>query len=205
MKEFDEEKLDTYIKILRITIILCWATLFSYWLIKLLGGNWFKIAVTNKNFIKFSELLQNTWLKYLYSYFTIFIGNYLPICAVCQKFYFKGKDLAILIVVLTSIWAVANFIPNFLYMGFWYAYAVIIIYGIVYQKGKKKALGLLAVAFDFLFPTISMLVRDIQLRVITDYLMLSILVIDTFIMYALYYLYSNLIKLKGVSKNVIVR
>lgn len=205
MKDIDEEKLDMYVQILRIVIILCWATLFCYWIIKLLGGNWFKIAVDNKNFIKFSNLIQNTWVKYLYSYFTIFLGNYLPICAICQKFYFKGKALFVLILIITSIWAVANFIPNFLYMGFWYAYFVMIIYGIVYQKGKKKLLGLLAVVFDFLFPTVSMLIRDIDLRVVSNYLMANILIVDTFIMYALYYLYANLIKLKGVKKNDFIR
>jgi hypothetical protein len=85
-------KLKTYIHITRITIALCWIALFAFWAIKLFGGNWFEIVVENKNFIKFSNIVQNTWVKYLVSLFTIAVAKYLTFGAICQKFYFKGKQ-----------------------------------------------------------------------------------------------------------------
>ena len=40
-KEIDKDKLQMYNSIVRTTIVLCWLSLFSFWGIKILGGNWF--------------------------------------------------------------------------------------------------------------------------------------------------------------------
>lgn len=59
-KEIDKDKLQMYNSIVRTTIVLCWLSLFSFWGIKILGGNWFELVVDNTNFIKFSRFVQNS-------------------------------------------------------------------------------------------------------------------------------------------------
>ena len=190
----DKEKLATYIDITKQTIAICWIALFSFCAIKLFSGNFFEILVENENFVKFSELVQNTWLKYIVSFFTIGIAKYFTFGAICQKFYFKGKDMLIIGFCILSIWAGVNFL-NSDFIKMWYAYILYIIIALIYQKGCKKLFGILAIVFEFLFASLSMLVRNLELQVMTDYLITSILIIDVNIMIVLYYLYSNLIKL----------
>lgn len=186
-----------YVSLTKITIVLCWLSLFSFWAIKLFGGNWFEIMVENENFIKLSNTVQNTWLKYLVSFFTVFIANYLILCAIAQKFYFKGRTFAIVLLLITSVWGVSNFVPlTFAYLPFWYAYFIMILWGVLTQKGWKKCFGILAIAFEFVFSTMSIVTRNISLYILDDYLMVAILIIDVNIMITLYYLYSNLIILK---------
>lgn len=193
----NKDRLQMYVSLTKITIVLCWLSLFSFWAIKLFGGNWFAIIVNNENFLAFSNAVQNTWVKYLVSLFTIVTLKYLSICAICQKFYFKGKSSLILFVVLVANWAIVNFLPlEYSFISSNFAYIVFIIYGLVYQTKFKKLYGVLAIVFDIAFSGISILVRNIELQIITDYLILLILCIDIYIMTTLYYLYSNLKKLE---------
>ena len=193
----DKDRLQMYISVTKITIVLCWLSLFAFWAIKLFGGNWFEIMVKNENFIKFSYAVENTWLKYLVSFITVCISRYLTFGAICQKFVFKGKQLSFVVFSLITMWAVANFVPNsFIKMPIWYGYALLILSAIIYQKGKKKLFGFLAVFLDLAFTIISMLVRNVKVAFTTDYLIMLILVIDIYIMLALYYLYSNFIRIK---------
>lgn len=192
----DNDRVKTYVGITRIVISLCWASLFTFWSMKLFGYNAFEVVVNNHNFIAFSRKVQTTDLKYLVSYITNFATNYLLIGAVCQKFTFKKWHCLPLILAISSMWVIVNFVPDFFHIHFWYGYAVIIGYGIVYQRGWKRLFGVLACALEVLFTTISLLIRDIRLQVLDDYLITLILLIDTFIMIVLYYLYSNLFRLK---------
>ena len=192
-----KEKLKTYIEITRITIVICWISLFAFWAIKLFGGNFFEVVVENENFVKFSEMVETTWLKYLVSFITIAVAKYLTFGAICQKFYFKGKQLAFVLFGIVSIWAVSNFVPlGKLQFPAWYAYVVFIIASCKYQKGWKKLFGVLAIALETIFSVVSALVRNIPVDIISNYLILSIFIFDLYLMLGLYYLYSNLNKLK---------
>lgn len=194
-KHIGTAKVKTYIQITRITIVICWISLFAFWAIKLFGGNFFEVVVENKNFIKFSETVQNSWLKYLVSFITIALSNYMTLGAVCQKFYFKGKQSIVIWFSIITMWVVANFIEiDFLKM--WYGYILTFLIPLFYQIKYKKLLGLLAVVFDLGFSIISMLVRNIPLVVSSNYMISMIMSIDIYIMICLYYLYSNLINMK---------
>lgn len=195
MKNIDKDRLQMYVSIVRITIVLCWLSLFSFWIVKLFCNEIFEIAVQNENFIKFSDLLQNTWLKYLVSLFTIGTSFFLMYGATTQTFYPKGKDIVVVILSVLTIWVVANFI-NIEILQMLCGYVIISLIGVFKQNGVKKLLGCLAVVLDFVFCTISMLTRNIALSVLSNYFIMPILSIDVNIMFALYYLYSNLIKLK---------
>lgn len=195
MKNIDKDRLQMYISITRITIILCWLSLFTFWIVKLIGYDIFRIAVSNENFLKFSDLVQNSWLKYLVSFITISIVYYFMFGAVLQKFLLKGKDFILFLSSVISVWVVVNFV-NIAILEMFLGYAIITVVGIVKQNRWKKLLGALTVALDFFFVTISMITRSIELQVTTNYFVLLILSIDVDLMFCLYYLYSNLIKLK---------
>lgn len=195
----NKDRLQMYISVTRIAIVLCWLSLFSFWALKIFGGNFFEIMVENENFLKFSQAVQNTWLKYLVSFITTMFGNIIMFGAISQKFFFKGKELLFTIIAITSIWFVSNFIPlSFISLPFWYGYFVIIVYGIIKQKGWRRIYGVFAIFLQFAFTSLSMIVRNVNLNVVTDYLMIMILLIDMYIMYILYYLYSNLLRLRKV-------
>ena len=196
-KTVDKEKLKTYIQITRITIVICWIALFAFWAIKLFGGNFFEIVVENENFVKFSEMVETTWIKYLVSFITIAVAKYLTFGAICQKFYFKGKDLAFVLFGIVSIWAVANFLPlGVLNFSSWYGYLIFILAGILYQKGWKKSFGGLAIVLETIFSVVSAITRNLSINIMSNYLIAIIFSIDLYLMVGLYYLYSNLIKIK---------
>ena len=194
-KTINKEKLKTYIQITRITIVICWISLFAFWAIKLFGGNWFEIVVKNDNFIKFSQKVETTWLKYLVSFITIAVAKYLTFGAICQEFRFKGKQRVIVWACIISIWAGVNFL-NSDFIKMWYAYIVMVAIGFIYQKGWKKLFGVLGAIFDCSFSIISATIRNLPIEVFSNYLLTFVLIVDMFIMTALYYLYSNLNKLK---------
>jgi hypothetical protein len=194
-KIIDKEKLKTYIQITRITIVICWISLFAFWAIKLFCGNFFEIVVENENFVKFSEMVETTWLKYLVSFITMVFSNYFLFCAIKQSFTFKPKELLIYFVIILSMWTIVHFV-NIESIKMCYGYFAIIIYGLIYQKKWKKLYGVLAVILQFIFSVVSMMTRNIELYLVYNYLISIILSIDIYIMYCLYYLYSNLLKLK---------
>lgn len=191
----NKDRLQMYISVTKITIILCWLSLFAFWAVKIFGGNWFEIMVENENFVRFSDAVQNTWLKYIVSLFTIGICNFLMVGAIIQKFTFKGLDLLMIILSTISIWIVANFV-NIDFLKLTFGYFVFTIIGVLKQKGWKKAFGLITVALDFVFLTLSMVTRNIEIHVLSNYMIALILSIDVYMMYFLYYLHFNLIRLK---------
>lgn len=195
MKNIDKDRLQMYVSIVRITIVLCWLSLFTFWIVKIFCNEIFEIAVQNENFIKFSDLLQNTWLKYLVSLFTIGTSFFLMYGATTQTFYPNGKDIVVVILSVLTIWVVANFI-NIEILKMLCGYVIISLIGVFKQKRVKKLLGCFAVVLDFVFCTISMLTRNIELRFLTNYVVILVLSIDVYMMFALYYLYSNLLRLK---------
>lgn len=191
----DKEKIKTYIDITKMTIGICWISLFAFWAIKLFGGNFFEIVVQNENFIAFSDLVQNTWLKYLVSFITIAVAKYLTFGAICQEFTFKGKQLLFVIISIIFVWYCANFSNNefiIMYGG----YITFVLASAIYQKRWKKLLGFLAIALEIVFALVSMITRNLPIEVMSNYLVTAIFIFDLYLMTALYYLYSNLIKMK---------
>lgn len=191
----NKDRLQMYVSLMKITIVLCWLSLFSFWAIKLFGGNWFSIIVKNENFLRFSNALQNTWLKYVASFITISLSTYLALGAIAQRIYFKGLQLLSVIFAIISSWVVANFV-NINFLKMWYGYIIMLIFAIVFLKRWKKLLGFVPFISETLFAFISMTIRNIEIEVTSNYLIALILIIDMYIMSILYYLYSNLIRIK---------
>jgi hypothetical protein len=135
--------------------------------------------------------------------FTISISNYFYIGAILQKFKFEGKYLLVYLFSVTTMWIVANFV-NVAIIKALYGYVVLVLIGLKFQRGIKKLLGALCIILELSFTVISMMTRNIPVAVQSDYLTTFILLIDFYIMCSLYFLYSNLIKLKGESTMAIL-
>lgn len=191
----NKDRLQMYVSLTKITIVLCWLSLFSFWAIKLFGGNWFEIIVNNDNFVKFSNYVQNTWLVYLSTLITTIIANHFTFCSISEKFFLKGKKLAFLLFADISSWFVVSFV-NIETLKMCYGYITIIVFAIIFQKSWKKLYGLLAFVLETAFLALSMLTRNVQLKYVDNLLMTYILSIDFYIMYAIYYLHLNLIRIK---------
>lgn len=184
-----------YISVTKIAIVLCWLSLFYFWALKIFGGNFFEIMVKNENFLKFSQAVQNTWLKYLVSLLTMSASYYLMFCAVVQRFFPNINQLMFLIASVSTNWFIINFV-DVTFLKTIYGYITIILAGILFNKGYKKSFGFIAFGLDFVFSSISMLTRNISLGHITNYLAVLILIVDMYIMTIVYYLYSNLSRIK---------
>lgn len=193
----DKGKLATYIDITKQTIVICWIALFSFWAVKLFGGNFFEILVENENFVNLLNNAQSGWLRYLLSFITISLSNYFFIGAILEKFVFKKLNLLIYCFSTVSMWIITNFV-NIDVLKMIYGYAIFVLIGFIFQKGLKKLYGVLSVALEFVFTTISILIRNVDLFVQSNFLIAVILSIDVFIMAMLYYLYVNLIRLKEI-------
>jgi hypothetical protein len=110
---------------------------------------------------------------------------------------FRPNKLHTIIILLStvSMWAVANFV-TIETIRMYFGYVIIVLYAFIFQKKWKRAYGVIVMILETLFIGISMLTRNMELNIVYDYLTFLILSIDIYIMYALYYLYVNLIRLK---------
>ena len=190
----NKDRLQMYVSLTKITIVLCWLSLFSFWAIKLFGGNWFEIMVENENFVKFSKTVETTWLRYVSIFITTAISNHLTFCAIAERFALKGKQLAFLITSDIAIWFVVSFV-NIELLKMYFAYILIVSFSLIYQKGWKKIYGFMAIVFETIFTLISMLTRNIPIELVYSFFIGAILSIDFYLMYAIYYLYLNLNRL----------
>ena len=191
----NKDRLQMYVSLTKITIVLCWLSLFSFWAIKLFGGNWFEIMVKNENFVKFSKMVENTWLRYLSIFITTAIYNHLTFCAISEKFVLKNKELIFLIFSDLSIWFIVSFV-NIEFLKMYFAYVLMIIFSLIFQKSWKKCYGIFAILLETIFSIISMYTRNIEIELVYDFLITYILSIDFYLMYTIYYLHLNLIRLK---------
>jgi hypothetical protein len=191
----NKDRLQMYISVTKITIVLCWLSLFYFWAIKLFGGNWFEIMVENENLMAFSKFIQNSYLLHLSNLITTLLANYFIFCSIDERLYLRKYNLIYYLCASISMWVICNF-TSFEILKMGYGYVLILLYSIFTKKGIKKIYGLLAIIFETLFTVISMATRNLPLWYFEEYLIFLILSIDLYIMYALYYLYINLNRLK---------
>jgi hypothetical protein len=191
----NKDRLQMYISVTKIAIVLCWLSLFAFWALKIFGGNFFEIMVENENFLKFSQAVQNTWLKYIGSFLSTALAYYFLYGAVFKRVKFERIFLLFYIISVISVWCVSNFV-RITFIQFSFGYSVIILSSLIINKRISKLNGFICVFLDFVFSTVSMLTKSIELSFIQDYLILMIGTIDLHIMYSLYFLYSILIKMK---------
>lgn len=192
----------TEIKILKRAILLMWCLLIVCFAIKLLGGEWFKIASQNQRFIAVCNAIDNNmWLQAIV-YFPLFVlSNGLTVLAMTQKMWFSRQELYFVI----STFIICHALQYIIEFGgiISSVMTAIVVPMVLLGKFSKKWWNILIgnvliIVFQFL----SMIVKELSLIKFNETSLTAIIyMIDAYIMMAIYYLYANLINKKGKIKN----
>lgn len=171
-------------------ITACWIVLICCFIVKLLGGNWFEIACNNDKFIAFCNTYKNTIIEYIIGFITYTTTATLYYLALFKRKWYVKKD--IIWIVLISIFAIVKriFIKYQLLLGLT---EILIIIGFpIILDIKKWYRPIIAYGLTFVFQLISLLTKNIGIKVIDDNFIVSLIFsIDYYIMLILYYLYAN--------------
>lgn len=178
-------------------IIACWILLGICLTIKLFGGNYFAILCTNERFIAVCDFVDRIIpLKIAIGCISSYISYSLFYLAVLNKKWFSKRELIIVLVSVPifviiryftsdSIGNVINLLCNILQL--------FIIPLFFEWKSRKYIIPILIFGniLNFVFQFICVITKNIGIKFISDSTLLSLIfLIDTYIMLALYYLYS---------------
>lgn len=173
--------------ILKKTIIISWSILLLCMFVKIFGGNYFEIIVTNKRFISVCDFIDNNIiLKYGLRYLSyLFVMMTISAALINSKTNKKDKLIWILILItINSLRLISSYLGLFL--------DALYFIGITYFYEHKIFKGVFADILIIVFQAISLITRNFGISiVVTNSLTEIILSIDYYIMILLYYLHSE--------------
>ena len=181
--------------VLKRMIIICWVILFVCFIIKIFGGNFFNIVCTNTRFANICAYVDKAvWIQYIIGCISTFLLHSMYLLAISKKLWFSKKDLLFVvpsILIGVGLRLINNIVGYF--VDVWQYFLLPLFIENKFHKNvyvRRIALGFV---LTFIFQVISLLVKNIGLKIITNgsFLIASIYAIDVFIMSLLYYLYSN--------------
>ena len=185
-------------KILKRMIILCWITLTVCFGVKLLGGNFFSIMVSNEIYQAICSYVdKHIWTQIIIGSISTTLLNTLFLLAINRKLNFTKTEW-ILVTISSIICACLKVLPlPFVVNIILDVYQLIILPLIIKSdcliehKVRYIIFGNIIVP---IFQMISLCVKDVRLNafITASYLTASIFIIDVYIMSTLYYLYSNI-------------
>lgn len=181
-------------KVLRKGIFISWGILILCMIVKLLGGNYFEIAVNNKNFISVCNFIDNSFiLKYGLRYLSyLFVMMTISLALIDRKTSKKDRLIWILILICITSTRAIN-----LYLGSILDILYFIVLSYIYDKKILK--GAFAPLLMTIFQSISLITRNLGIQVVeSNSLTEIILSIDYYIMIILYYLYSEVRRSLGM-------
>ena len=177
-----------------ILLILCWASLLFYTLLKIAFGYYVEIMVNSDNFIKFCNYIDN-------HYFLKGIVASL-VCYVMLSIYYKAllphKDVnKLFLIIFSVVSAYLCLLHSVISISFDVIKFLIVPIVLDFNNFKSKPFKLILTciigyAINLAFQVISAFTRNLSIVVLQDSSMISlILSIDVFIMLELYKLYRN--------------
>lgn len=185
-------------------IILCWIMLVACFAIKLFGGNWFEVVCTNEHFSNFCDFVERTRVVYETISFVIYV---IPTIFIVLSFSLipspNKKQIIIILSSLVFLWLttfISVSLKGFLELLFFIALPVILNHIGSNNKIKetiKKTwyYGIIGCVVSLLFQFVSLITKNIGIKIISDDVLVTfIMLIDYYIMLALYYLYVKLRK-----------
>lgn len=179
-------------------IILCWIMLVACFAIKLFGGNWFEVVCTNEHFSNFCKFVdQNLFLRVLIGTIMFVSSGYFIFVTISllNKPTKKQKIIILISLIFISAFSEINItIKSALEFVVFclIPYATNKVESAKEEKVFKKTwhLGILGYGVVFLFQFISLITRNVGIKITHDSLLITlILMIDYYIMIALCYLY----------------
>ena len=163
-----------------------WLILIIYFIVKLLGGNYFNAICENQKFIDFCNWLDNSWMKFVVSTIVYCFGNYTIYLAITKQRYFK--DYWVILILLPA--SIVKY--YFGAIGMIFDLLSLIIIPLIKSKGKLWLRIIVGIVLIFAFQYISLITKDIGNYMPNESVLVSsILTIDYYVMIILYYLYSN--------------
>lgn len=163
-----------------------WLILIIYFIVKLLGGNYFNAICENQKFIDFCNWLDNSWMKFVVSTIVYCFGNYTIYLAITKQRYFK--DYWVILILLPA--SIVKY--YFGAIGMIFDLLSLIIIPLIKSKGKLWLRIIVAQILIILFQFISLITKNISGYMPNESMLVSsILTIDYYVMIILYYLYSN--------------
>lgn len=182
-------------------IILCWIMLVACFAIKLFGGNWFEVVCTNEHFSNFCEYVENNiFINQSLSTIVYIVSQTFIVLSVCLIPKPNKKQLAFIIISLFAL-RMSRYINQNLKSVLEFLYILLIpllidlISGVSVKQSLKTKwyLGILGNVFILGFQVVSMITKNVGFKLLNDNLVVTyILLIDYYIMVALYYLYVKL-------------
>ena len=198
---------------IKLAIVLCWIMLVACFVIKLFGGNWFDIVCTNEHFSNLCDFIDNNvFIKYIIAFPLYVFGTYFIIVSCCKLPNANSHQKTMIVGCLVMVW-----LSQFISMGLKMALEIIVFLfmptllrymfcddGLKSIIKKNWHLGIIGYLLDLGFQLLSLVTRNIGIKLVDDKILVSlILMIDYYIMIALYYLYVK--TMKGEKKDGNVR
>jgi hypothetical protein len=188
------------LKLVKHMIIISWVCLVFVMLLKVLFGVNFNVVVSNETFVSVCNFIDdNNLVKTLLYLVSSFLTLSMFSLAILQKFKFTKSQL-LMIIISCLIGSIGK-----AYLG--------VVFGIVYDiwqtfvihfildkqiNFRKIKIVLFANVLNFAFQLISTTISNLSFTAMYESVLVGmIMCIDLYIMMFLYYLYANLLKLKG--------
>lgn len=187
-------------KAIKRAIILCWVMLIVCFIIKLIGGNWFEIICNNEHFIYICNYIdEHLILSYFIAFPVYIIPTFFLVLSCCMLPKPNWKQFLIIIIFLIIVWA-SQFIAMLvkmiceviIFVTLPFIIRLISVGKSEWKTALKKTwyLGIIGCILNLTFQVISLITKNIGIKVVDDNTLISlILMIDYYIMIALYYLY----------------
>jgi len=183
--------------VLKRAIILCWVLLAICFVIKIFGGNFFEIVCTNEKFIKVCEYCDTSFVRYIIYLIYFTFDAFIILKIIYPQLNFKQAKTWVYICLCLVLWVIKVLVENnvlILNNTFMSIATIVYLYLILALVSKRYIFSFLIIGYDAVLSLISSLVKSISLaNFITDsMLIISIFMIDYYIMLILTALYSNL-------------
>lgn len=176
--------------ILKYAIILCWISLITCFIIKLLGGNWFEIVINSPNFVKVCNWLDTSWTKYILTSILYMYSMYAFYLIMTTQTY--GKDLWYLIICLPISYLKGNYPAIGLVFDIFILIVIPFIKLLILKNNPLICIVKVVLANGYLIilQLVSIFVRNIGIKNVSDSMSVGLfLQIDYYIMIILTYLY----------------
>lgn len=175
-----------YNKVLKTSIILCWVFLIVCFIIKLFGGNFFDIAISNERFIKVFDYIDTHCLV-LIQFLNYYFVSIIYFSATYRTIKLKPKDWLII-----SISVIVLFVLKLInvYLGSLAEITIMFIFPITFAKQKwwKSALYIL---LYYIFGYISLITKNLGGICVPDTALMGLIFsIDIYFMLLLFMFYN---------------
>lgn len=181
-------------------ITSCWVVLLCCFIVKLLGGNFFVIVCENENYKTFANFFNKGVPYWIISILSYTVSTTIYFMAVL-----KQNKPKLLIIVLCACFIIAKLLLiKYNSIMFIIEFIFLVLVPIFYNH-KIWLRSLIAPILAILFQVISLITKNVGVKILYDNVINLIFMIDYYIMLILYWLYSIKEEENGKFRNFLFR